>query len=50
MYLLTVVMHDLGQVFDIQYMEPETNDAEIMNETLDKGVRYLPGGTFTEQT
>ena len=49
MDLLTVVMHELGHVFGYQDMDPETNDAEIMNGTLDEGVRYLPEGTFTEQ-
>ena len=29
-------------------MDPETNDAEIMNATLDEGVRYLPEDTFTK--
>jgi hypothetical protein len=50
MDLLTVVMHELGHVFGFQDMDPATNDAEIMNETLDEGVRYLPEGTFTGQT
>ncbi|MEJ2168026.1 MAG: hypothetical protein P8X90_21090, partial [Desulfobacterales bacterium] len=49
MDLLTVVMHELGHVFGYQDMDPETNDVEIMNETLDEGVRYLLEGTFTEQ-
>jgi len=49
MDLLTVVMHELGHVFGYQDMDPETNDAEIMNETLDEGVRYLPEDTFTGQ-
>jgi hypothetical protein len=49
MDLLTVVMHELGHVFGYQDMDPETNDVEIMNQTLDEGVRYLPEGTFTEQ-
>jgi len=50
MDLLTVVMHELGHVFGYQDMDPETNDAEIMNETLDEGVRYLPEDTFAGQT
>ena len=50
MDLLTVVMHELGHVFGYQDMDPETNDAEIMNETLDEGVRYLPEDTFTGQS
>jgi hypothetical protein len=50
MDLLTVVMHELGHVFGYQDMDPETNDAEIMSATLDEGVRYLPEGTFTDQT
>ena len=50
MDLLTVVMHELGHVFGYQDMDPETNDAEIMNETLDEGVRYLPEGTFANQS
>jgi hypothetical protein len=49
MDLLTMVMHELGHVFGFQDMEPATNDAEIMNETLDEGVRYLPEDTFTGQ-
>ncbi|MEE4312992.1 MAG: hypothetical protein V2J11_00765, partial [Desulfofustis sp.] len=49
MDLLTVVMHELGHVFGYQDMDPETNSFEIMNETLDEGVRYLPEGTFTGQ-
>ena len=49
MDLLTVVMHELGHVFGYQDMDPETNDAEIMNEALDEGVRYLPEDTFTDQ-
>jgi hypothetical protein len=49
MDLLTVVMHELGHVFGYQDMDPDTNDAEIMNETLDEGVRYLPEDTFTGQ-
>jgi hypothetical protein len=48
MDLLTVVMHELGHVFGYQDMDPETNDAEIMNESLDEGVRYLPEDTFTD--
>jgi hypothetical protein len=48
MDLLTVVMHELGHVFGYQDMDPETNDAELMNATLDEGVRYLPEDTFTE--
>jgi Ca2+-binding RTX toxin-like protein len=47
MDLLTVVMHELGHVFGYGDMEPETNDAEIMNATLNEGVRYLPEDTFT---
>jgi len=43
-------MHELGHVFGYQDMDPETNDAEIMNETLDEGVRYLPEDTFPGQT
>jgi hypothetical protein len=35
-------------VFGFQDMDPATNDAEIMNATLDEGVRYLPEDTFTE--
>ena len=50
MDLLTVVMHELGHVFGYQDMDPETNDAEVMNATLDEGVRYLPEGTFVNQT
>jgi hypothetical protein len=50
MDLLTVVMHELGHVFGYQDMDPATNDAEIMNETLDEGVRYLPEDTFSDQT
>jgi hypothetical protein len=50
MDLLTVVMHELGHVFGYRDMDPDTNDTEIMNETLDEGVRYLPEGTFTDQT
>ncbi len=49
MDLLTVVMHELGHVFGYQDMDPETNDTEIMNETLDEGVRYLPEDTFAGQ-
>jgi len=48
MDLLTVVMHELGHVFGYQDMDPETNDAELMNATLNEGVRYLPEDTFTE--
>jgi hypothetical protein len=50
MDLLTVVMHELGHVFGYRDMDPATNDAEIMNETLDEGVRYLPEGTFNDRT
>jgi hypothetical protein len=50
MDLLTTVMHELGHVFGYGDMEPETNNAEIMNATLDEGVRYLPEGTFTDTT
>jgi hypothetical protein len=49
MDLLTTVMHELGHVFGYQDMDPDTNDAEIMNETLDEGVRYLPEDTFADQ-
>jgi hypothetical protein len=49
MDLLTVVMHELGHVYGYQDMDPETNDTEIMNKTLDEGVRYLPEDTFTNQ-
>jgi hypothetical protein len=49
MDLLTVVMHELGHVFGFQDRDPETNEFEIMNETLDEGVRYLPEDTFTGQ-
>ena len=49
MDLLTVVMHELGHVFGYQDMDPATNDAEIMNATLEEGVRYLPEDTFTGQ-
>jgi len=50
MDLLTVVMHELGHVFGYRDMDPATNDVEIMNETLDEGVRYLPEDTFSDQT
>jgi hypothetical protein len=48
MDLLTVVMHELGHIFGYQDMDPESNDAEIMNATLDEGVRYLPEETFID--
>jgi hypothetical protein len=49
MDLLTVVMHELGHVLGFQDTDPKTNDVEVMNETLDEGVRYLPEGAFTGQ-
>ena len=50
MDLLTVVMHELGHVFGYQDLDAENNDFEIMSDTLDEGVRYLPEDTFTGQT
>jgi hypothetical protein len=49
MDLLTVVMHELGHVLGYPDMDPETSSFEIMNETLDEGVRYLPEDTFAGQ-
>jgi Ca2+-binding RTX toxin-like protein len=49
MDLLTVVMHELGHVFGYQDLDAENNDFEIMSDTLDEGVRYLPEDTFTGQ-
>ncbi len=50
MDLLTVVMHELGHVFGYQDLDAQNNDFEIMSDTLDEGVRYLPEDTFTDQT
>ena len=50
MDLLTVVMHELGHVFGYQDLDAPNNDFEIMSDTLDEGVRYLPEDTFSDQS
>jgi hypothetical protein len=48
MDLLTVVVHELGHVFGYQDMDAENTDTEIMSDTLNEGVRYLPEETFAD--
>ena len=43
MDLLTVVMHEIGHVLGFDDLNPETNPDVLMNDTLDEGVRRLPG-------
>ncbi|MCF8038750.1 MAG: hypothetical protein K9K79_05480, partial [Desulfohalobiaceae bacterium] len=49
MDLLSVVMHELGHVFGYEDVYTEDNQTEIMNGTLDEGVRYLPEDSFEYQ-
>lgn len=39
--LLTVVLHELGHVLGLEDLDPEDNPDDLMNPTLNTGVRRL---------